>query len=1633
MTQVREQLDTARKRLLDMSLRNKLLNFKEYRKSTATVVDEVPAEVYGTLVFDEQPMQFLPAEDHPRHTELEEIPENEAVLVREGGTHVCLLCDGGESWFSNRGAIVDHLETDHGVTIADEEPETPLDEKTNLWELPGHEDGESHHDEATLQTPHGESDLQQRLFNINNRAEALIEDAGYNALHLAIGFMEWQDPQSDTDGPNRAPLILVPVTIERDGAQAAFEVSWTGAEVTGNRSLDLKLSDLGFDLPEFERPESKADVKEYLETVEEAAADVPDWRVTPDIHLGFFDYTKFVMYHDLDPDRWDEGRSPVDHELVRALLDPDESTTDPEPFDPEDIDDELTPTDIHHVMDADPSQIAAIEDVKRGRNMVIEGPPGTGKSQTIVNMIAELIAEDKTVLFVSEKLAALEVVKERLDAVNLGDFTLELHSDRASKSEFLHELERITNVGDFSADDPSNTFHRLQQRREELNSYSKALGTPYGPLERTPYELFGQRAETERHFQSKETELPQLRIDDPTRVTPKKEQAALSALRTLSSQLETVGPVPENPWRGCKPDQILPHEMSELEDDVQRTLELFQRLHIETTAIVGDLPLREPDTLGELTQTLDATELLTDGYQVELELLTDDTWDRRPARADELIDLLERVRSLQTDVEKRTHPERVDREIPELLAEYRSLRESATRFVRPDWHRLKDQLSELYDGGVPDSRKRIELDLEQLIELANKRRTLREAEVEARELFGSLWDGSDTDPTELRLFSRWLVDVRESLTDGWLTESAIDELADWRIDDGLREEIDELREHVEEFDETFQSLSARLGADTAQLFGGPIDAAAFDRIESTLSRWQSATDELDEWARFVQTREKVRDTVAAPILEHVNEDRLDPEDVVPAFQVALADALLVSAFQDRPALAEFDRAVHEDRIEQFRELDRQSLQYNQQRVLETLVDRTPKLMEGASKSSQAGILLHEFGKERMHKPIRMLLSEAGDIIQQLTPCFMMSPLSVAKYLDPGAIDFDVVIFDEASQVRPEDAIGAIMRGDQVVMFGDRKQLPPTSFFDTLVDHREADERWEFNVQDVESILDLARSAFPTKRLKWHYRSRHESLIAVSNQEFYDNDLLIYPSPIQDADELGLTLNHLPDTVYDRGGTGVNRKEARAVAEAAIEHYREHPEKSLGVGTFSQAQQEAIQEELEQLRKENPEIDEHFSRDRDEHCFVKNLERIQGDERDVIFISVGYGYDEDGEFSHNFGPLSNSGGWRRLNVLITRARERCVVFSNFTADAIEESKADARGVQSLKLFLEYAENRDLQTLTGVGDEPESTFEQSVMEFIREHGYDVDPQVGCAGFRIDMAVPHPDDPERYVLGIKCDGKSYHDAPVARARDRQRQAVLEDRGWNIHRVWSTEWYRNPKAANQRLLDAVEEAVTESTSSIPEAVISGKTRIWTPQAAGDGGQPSLEDLQSEQPPPSLEDLSEPYEPATDVPQVKLSEYDVGGTAEAVKAIVAAEGPINRELLERRLVDNSDVERRGDNIKTTIEKGIQNATQRGTVWQEGSFYYPADGTEVVVRRRDGDAANINWVPEVEIEAAIKRILENQHATARDDLISQTATVLGFERTGERIAERVGSVIDDMRQSDTLEQSDGLLGLASVR
>lgn len=426
----------------------------------------------------------------------------------------------------------------------------------------------------------------------------------------------------------------------------------------------------------------------------------------------------------------------------------------------------------------------------------------------------------------------------------------------------------------------------------------------------------------------------------------------------------------------------------------------------------------------------------------------------------------------------------------------------------------------------------------------------------------------------------------------------------------------------------------------------------------------------------------------------------------------------------------------------------------------------------------------------------------SDVVTSLKPCFMMSPLSVAKNIHKESIEFDTVIFDEASQIEPETAVSSLIRADQAIIVGDTKQLPPTKFFDTEVEDDD-DVR-----EDLESILDETSSALPKEKLLWHYRSKDNELIEFSNRYYYGNRLKTFPGNDSELDT-GVEFEYVEDGVYDQGGSRKNRKEAERVADLIEEHVEEKPDKSLGVVAFSSSQREAIREELHIRKERNKELRKFASGEGLEKFFVKSLENVQGDERKKMIFSVGYGPDENGEINKFFGPLSKKGGERRLNVAITRAEEKVIVVTSMQPEQLDVSTTSNKGPKHFKKYLKYAKHGDevlkRDVKTSEEKDFDSEFEEAVYDRLTNEGLDITTQVESSGYSIDLAVKHPDKPGKYILGIECDGAAYHSTKTARERDRLRQSVLEDLGWNIHRIWSTDWIRDEEKQVEKIKNKI------------------------------------------------------------------------------------------------------------------------------------------------------------------------------------------------------------------------------------
>jgi hypothetical protein len=674
-------------------------------------------------------------------------------------------------------------------------------------------------------------------------------------------------------------------------------------------------------------------------------------------------------------------------------------------------------------------------------------------------------------------------------------------------------------------------------------------------------------------------------------------------------------------------------------------------------------------------------------------------------------------------------------------------------------------------------------------------------------------------------------------------------------------------------------------------------------------------------------------------------------------------------------------------------------------------------------AGEMGIIRGEIGRKRGHKSIRWLMQQAGSMIQRIKPIVLMSPISVAQFLPPGSVIFDLLVIDEASQIKPEDALGCIARARQVVVVGDQKQLPPTSFFDRLVDDADDDEADDAGATatDMESILSLCEARGVNRRmLTWHYRSRDPSLIRVSNAEFYEDQLVLPPSPLQLDQNYGLKLNRVPGVYAPRnsglGRAGTNHIEAEAVAKAVAAHARQWPELSLGVVAFSKVQSNMLTEVLELERRKDPVLDAFLRTGKCEDVFVKNIENVQGDERDVILISVGYGPQEPGGrlTSMSFGPVNGEGGGRRLNVLFSRARVRCEVFASFDPSDIDPTRTVRDGPRILKRFLDFAKTGIMDDRKATGMEADSPFEEDVATVIRSLGFEADPQVGSAGFRVDIGVRHPDRPAQYVLAVECDGAAYHSALWARERDRLRQEILENLGWRFHRIWSTDWFHRRDREINRLRDALAKAKAAAETGITVAGANASAdRATEPVSEAEiaGDELIVLDHLKISVPPYVR--AEPRVSASVEPHEAPLEF----LADLVVKIVTIEGPVHIDEVARRISSAFGKTRTGSRIAGVTEMAVALAIRgSGNIRKIGDFILTAAQHDAPpVRDRSVETGNVvkaAFLPPLEIVAAARIVLQESGLMEEEHLIRAVAQLLGFLRLGPELALVIGAAVE---------------------
>ncbi len=1691
-----QALESLRKRLLDLSGRNRLINFRYTKRSSLRVIDELPNQLVEVLL-SEKEMRFLAV---PEPTRRELIKAGYIKIDEETGQEIRIKKDpSAEEWAK-------HL----GFSIKYEVPTPEVDE----------DDGR--HSDNAIQTLLYPFELESKLKHLLQLSESAIQEMGANILYLSFGFLEWFD--NTTDNTRIAPLFLVPVRLQKGRLNPIsktyeFVLSYSGEDLIPNLSLREKLRiDFALMLPDLNENITPETYFEDVQTL--IKTNQPRWKVRRHITLTLLNFSKLLMYLDLDPERWPNDSSIINHQLVRKFLadyDPENDSKNISEVDYgfgeehliDDMDNIHTKYPI--VYDADSSQHSALIDAIDGKDLVIEGPPGTGKSQTITNIIAASLSQGKRVLFVAEKLAALEVVKRRLDSTGLGEFCLELHSHKSQKKKMLDEVHSRFNKhrGYSNPVDIKINITRFEALKVELKKHVERINSIWKNTGKTIHEIFM----IATRYREAIGDNPEIfhpegydgKIFDLATQSYLLDQVTgyRKAYQAVAQQLDGEGDLQLHPWYGVNNGELQIFDIGKIVDALNNWQDCLQRLLDDRTmladeficknslvpnslegmaSIVTDLEelpvLKGNEALSQLSilkgEVLDKGQnylnifldiqiqytklskkvdenVLKDFTLMDSFLKGNDLFTKLVGRAvevGELADAMKRLISLQDQLSELKEPleqihnfvggevanlfsisldglnefkifinfvnalkpfywksrnemfdnEEMDVLLPnlnedykEILTQYKEIKSTFNIKKLPTHEELIRLSKTLESGGVScwlksswrSARKRVlSLASNEHIRLKEIQPLLLTAALfsdnlnkfknnqEYKEVFGDYLEGVNTDIVAIESLRNWYKDVRKhygfgfggkvklgsaiinfpgdlgkfvrSLCNQGLQNKLVDILDDFNIlkkvfapfktiqdstailsgSNGTIElllasvnkaikhclpllsdnsiSIDELTSRIEalvllkktlykwekiDFDnQYFQGklgLKPGLGFDNSSVLSMfqntlivadhlenkiinkiinkyileqpnfdnfkkltllsdhirtslKIERMSFDlfkkvvelnkkdwinksynSIDSLFDRNCNAldnTDSLQNWLDYIRIRDQLSSMGLSKLTYLVEHGKIKLTHLEIAYQAGIYDFIAREIFREQPQIAKFSGLSQNALQEQFKEYDNR-LKTLQCELIAWKTDQTDipigKRGRRVSEHTDSFLLRHECSKQTRHIPIRQLLLRAGKAMLAVKPCFMMGPMSVAQYLAPGHLEFDLIIMDEASQIKPQDALGAIARGSQLVVVGDPKQLPPTNFFERVI-HIDDDDATA--IEESESILDATLPIFYNRKLRWHYRSQHESLIAFSNYSFYKNNMVLFPSPYERSEGFGITYTRL------KRGCFINRRnieEAKNITKAVKDHLINCPNESIGVVAMSSEQRLQIELEIESHAKDDRALQTLLDANYLKHdsLFIKNLENVQGDERDVILISMTYGPQEPGgRVYQRFGPINSDVGWRRLNVLFTRSKKRMQIFSSMDSDDIIADSISKRGVIAFRDFLKFCETGIIpKTERDTGRPPDSDFEIAVMDALNYEGFNCVPQVGVNGFFIDIAVVDPGNPGRYLMGIECDGATYHSAKSVRDRDRLRQEILEGLGWKISRIWSTDWFKNPHGELKPIIRELHSLKTE------------------------------------------------------------------------------------------------------------------------------------------------------------------------------------------------------------------------------
>lgn len=1531
-SKIAKALELSRQELLDIGLRgNTLLHFKP-RAHSLSIIDEVSKEIYKILVENQRTMSFLP------------IPKG---------------------MLNNEENISEAL------------PEL-LEEKL----------GTNRHSDNKLQTKLNQDQLDKKLLKINTEADTFYQEQGIDILYVALGFLSWyEDDNSEIE--RRAPLILIPVSLTRSTAQERFKLKYTQVDLGTNLTLKAKLkSDYTIELPEFN---DEIDITEYYKKVKNVIKKQERWKIIEDeIHLGFFKFGKFQMYQDLDAKGWPEDKKPDKHSIIQSLFGEgfyNSNEKENKNTLENDVVKELQNLEnFHFIADADSSQTEAILKIKKGKNLVIQGPPGTGKSQTITNIISESLADHKKILFVSEKMVALEVVKRRLDNCHLGDAVLELHSHKSNKRVVLEDIKRTLELGEPEIDNRTIQIARYKEIQKRLDDYSEATNQPILKSGINFVEAVGHLL----HYKLivDKFDLKEIQIESLETWSKNKIINAITLINDLIAYIEEYGPASKSFFSESKIDNFSPADESFIELRLTEIIEDIPSLKNEVLKLIELIPIKPEISLIEIQKLINTANYLESIPNLETVNFSSSYWLIKENEIRNIIENGKKQKSIYTKYSDVLIDDAFDYNIFEVRNAYAATGGKWWRFLSAKYRRAQKTLKSLLKSELPSLAKCNDY-IENILAYQEAGKQIQKKNKIGSSLFGNKWDNLNSNWGELEEIFIWLTEFYKKISKEEISEEVVPLLSELDIkfiSKQKKKVTSSNKRLIIKINEFYKKIEIEENISSPNYYKN----MDLDLLQNQMVNMQNNKHQLFTIARYNRIRKKLNDKGLSLVGDLSYDWCHDPIILLNLFKYSWYKSLVNKAYENRDAIKYFDSNGHSKDIKEFKKLDNELFHFAQEQLTMNHFKNLPSTYA----PGEMALIRREINKKKRHLPLRQLLLKAGNAVQQIKPVFMMSPMSVSTFLAQGALEFDLVIFDEASQVKVVDALIPILRGKQIVVVGDSKQMPPTDFFSRTFENEEDEE--ENRTGDIESILGmfLAQGAYESM-LKWHYRSRHDSLINVSNQEFYDGRLMVFPSSGTNKEATGLKFNHIPESIYERGTSRTNPYEALVVATAVMSHAKNKPELTLGVVAFSTAQRDCIIMELERLRREDPSCEKFFSRSNLEEFFVKNLENVQGDERDIIYISIGYGKTAHRKVTSSFGPVNREGGERRLNVLITRARLGMEVFSNFTADDLETKSTTPFGVRALKSFLKYAETGHLENRHETGKETDSPFEDEVISAIKGLGYDPEPQVGSAGFFIDIAVKDPLQPGKYILAVECDGASYHSSASARDRDRLRQNVLENMGWKFHRIWSTDWFRTPKRQIELLKTAIEEAIKQSQ---PESELSDFQEIKKKQNAISRTQ--VEQTQPEQIKYKVIDEIPGLNYLDDIlviPKYILADY--------IKSIISYEGAMHIKDVAKRITEAVGVGRMGSRILDSIQNAVKYGHRDKLFFVSKDFIYPDELKKVEIRDRSelpNNLKHIEHIPPEEIQQAIIETVGMAFSISESEVISEALSQMGFNRSTEK-------------------------------